>query len=103
MAHGELIDLERQGWRALASTGEQAADFYDRILDREPVMVLPGHVRAARRRLEVDVPPARGEGSPSAGQPHGSTQNGGGSSLGSGPVAAGGGGFGTGSSGGRYR
>jgi len=30
-------------------------------------------------------------------------QNGGGSSLGSGPVLAGGGGFGTGSSGGRYR
>lgn len=54
MAHGELIDLERQGWRALASTGEQAADFYDRILDREPVMVLPGGVVLDSRPVMVE-------------------------------------------------
>ena len=53
MSDGELIDLERQGWRALASTGEQAADFYDRVLDREPVMVLPGGVVLDDRALIV--------------------------------------------------
>ncbi|MFI7743556.1 DUF4440 domain-containing protein [Kocuria rhizosphaericola] len=34
--------LEQQGWQALSSTGEQAAAFYDDMLDQEPLMLLPG-------------------------------------------------------------
>lgn len=36
------IALEEQGWQALSSTGEQAAAFYDDVLDQEVVMLLPG-------------------------------------------------------------
>jgi hypothetical protein len=42
MTHHELIELEEQGWRALSSTGEAAAEFYERILDDRIVMLLPG-------------------------------------------------------------
>ena len=38
----EVIKLEQEGWRALASSREAAAAFYERVLDREPVMLLPG-------------------------------------------------------------
>jgi hypothetical protein len=39
---------------ALASTGVQAADFYGRILDRDPVMVLPGGVVLDSRPVMVE-------------------------------------------------
>ncbi|MBG0832658.1 nuclear transport factor 2 family protein [Planomonospora sp. ID67723] len=42
MAHDELIDLEKQGWQALSSTPEAATGFYERVLDRSVVMLLPG-------------------------------------------------------------
>jgi hypothetical protein len=42
VGESELIRLEEQGWRALSSTGEAAAEFYDRILDDRVVMLLPG-------------------------------------------------------------
>jgi len=38
----ELIDLEEQGWRALATSGAAAAQYYRQVLDDSPVMVLPG-------------------------------------------------------------
>lgn len=38
----ELIDLEQKGWRALSSSGEAAAEFYERVLDGAVVMLLPG-------------------------------------------------------------
>lgn len=38
----ELVELERDGWRALSSTGEQAAAFYERTLDDTVLMLLPG-------------------------------------------------------------
>jgi hypothetical protein len=38
----ELTALETEGWEALSSDGETARAFYDRILDVDPVMVLPG-------------------------------------------------------------
>jgi hypothetical protein len=42
MAQHELIDLEKEGWRALSSSGEVAAEFYERVLDEMVVMLLPG-------------------------------------------------------------
>lgn len=40
--HDELIALETAGWAALSSTPEAAAAFYERVLDRTVVMLLPG-------------------------------------------------------------
>ncbi|MFI6511224.1 DUF4440 domain-containing protein [Streptosporangium sp. NPDC050855] len=42
MTRDDVIDLERQGWQALSSTPEAATGFYERILDRTVVMLLPG-------------------------------------------------------------
>ncbi|MEU4832484.1 nuclear transport factor 2 family protein [Streptosporangium sp. NPDC023615] len=42
MTRNDVIDIERQGWRALSSTPEAATEFYERILDRTVVMLLPG-------------------------------------------------------------
>jgi hypothetical protein len=42
VGQSELIELEKQGWRALSSTGEAAAEFYERVLDDTVVMLLPG-------------------------------------------------------------
>lgn len=41
MGQSELIELEEQAWRALSSTGEAAAEFYERVLDDTVVMLLP--------------------------------------------------------------
>ena len=51
MPRDELIDLEEQGWRALSTGGEVAAEFYDRVFDRAVVMLLP---RTDARRPEYD-------------------------------------------------
>lgn len=42
MPRDELLELEEQGWRALSTTGEVAAEFYERVLDDTVVMLLPG-------------------------------------------------------------
>lgn len=42
MARDELIDLEESGWRALSSTGQAAAEFYEWVLDDTVLMLLPG-------------------------------------------------------------
>jgi hypothetical protein len=42
VGQSELIELEEQGWLALSSTGEAAAEFYERVLDHTVVMLLPG-------------------------------------------------------------
>lgn len=44
MSQDELIELEESGWRALASTGRAAAEFYERVLDDTVLMLLPGGV-----------------------------------------------------------
>ena len=36
----DLMALEQQGWQALSSGGESAAEFYEHVLDDNPVMVL---------------------------------------------------------------
>jgi hypothetical protein len=42
MTEDELIDLERRGWEALSSSGRAAVEFYERVLDRDVIMLLPG-------------------------------------------------------------
>ena len=42
MAHDDLAELEREGWKALSSDGEVARAFYERVLDHRVVMLLPG-------------------------------------------------------------
>jgi len=38
----DLIALEERGWHALSSGGAAAAGFYEQMLDRDVVMLLPG-------------------------------------------------------------
>jgi hypothetical protein len=45
----ELIELEEEGWRALSSSGAHAARFYERVLDEDIVMLLPGGMLLADR------------------------------------------------------
>jgi Domain of unknown function (DUF4440) len=42
MTEDELAALEREGWDALSTDGETARTFYDRVLDEQVVMLLPG-------------------------------------------------------------
>ena len=45
MSAEEFTALERQGWDALSSQGDAARAFYDRVLDDQVVMLLPGGMR----------------------------------------------------------
>jgi hypothetical protein len=38
----ELVELERSAWTALATSGEVAAQFYERVLSDDVLMLLPG-------------------------------------------------------------
>jgi hypothetical protein len=42
VGQSELIELEEQGWRALSTAGEAAAEFYELVLDDTVVMLMPG-------------------------------------------------------------
>jgi|Tabmets5t2r1_1033131.scaffolds.fasta_scaffold02248_4 hypothetical protein len=48
-AANELIDLERSGWRVLSTSAEAAGIFYGHVLDRSPVMLLPGGMNLTER------------------------------------------------------
>ncbi len=37
-----LLELERRGWQALSTDGEVAATFYDEVLARNVLFLLPG-------------------------------------------------------------
>lgn len=50
----EPIDLERQGWSALSSGGDAARTFYAHVLDRTPVMLLPGGLLLDDRNAIID-------------------------------------------------
>ena len=50
----ELLALEEQGWHALSSGGEAARAFYERVLDRTVVMLLPGGVVLDERATIID-------------------------------------------------
>jgi len=41
----EATTLEKAGWDAPSSDGDSARDFYERVLDRTVVMLLPGGMR----------------------------------------------------------
>jgi uncharacterized protein YchJ len=40
----DLLDLERQGWTALTKGGDAAAAFYDAVLAKDVLMLLPGGI-----------------------------------------------------------
>lgn len=40
--HTDLVEMERSAWRALASSGEDAAAYYERVLADRVLMLLPG-------------------------------------------------------------
>lgn len=45
----ELIELEKRGWRALATEGDAAGQFYAAVLREDAVMLFPGGLRIAGR------------------------------------------------------
>jgi hypothetical protein len=49
----EPIELERAAWRALSTTGDDAAEFYERVLASQVLMLLPGGLVIDDRRKVV--------------------------------------------------
>lgn len=45
----ELVELEQQGWRSLATEGDAARRFYASVLRADAVMPLPGGLRIEGR------------------------------------------------------
>ena len=52
--HDELIDLERAAWKALSTSGDAAAEFYDEVLAKDVLMLLPGGMTIDDRATVVD-------------------------------------------------
>ena len=52
--HDELLALERSAWEALSSSGDIAAAFYETVLAREVVMLLPGGLVIDDRATVID-------------------------------------------------
>ena len=46
-----LYAIEEEGWRALCTSGEAAADFYRDVLAEDVTMVFPGFVVADRQQV----------------------------------------------------
>lgn len=42
VAAADPVELERQGWQALSTSGDAAVAFYREVLDDSPLMLLPG-------------------------------------------------------------
>lgn len=53
MPESELSNIEQQGWKALSTSGDAAAEFYDRILDDPVTMLLPGGMVLDRREAAI--------------------------------------------------
>jgi hypothetical protein len=53
-AHDELIELERAAWEALATSGDDAAEFYETVLAPQVVMLLPGGMVLDDRHQVID-------------------------------------------------
>ncbi len=51
----DCLDLERQGWDALSTSGPIAAAFYEQILDSDVVMLLPGGMVLDDRRSIIEA------------------------------------------------
>ncbi len=54
MSQHELIDLERSAWKALSTSGDAAAEFYDGVLAKDVLMLLPGGMTIDDRATVVD-------------------------------------------------
>jgi hypothetical protein len=54
MSADDLPTLEREGWDALSSDGDTARAFYDRVLDDQVRMLLPGGITLDDRATIVD-------------------------------------------------
>ena len=52
--HDELIELERAAWKALSTSGDAAAEFYDEVLAKDVLMLLPGGMTIDDRATVVD-------------------------------------------------
>jgi len=52
--HDELIELERAAWKALSTSGDVAAEFYDEVLAKDVLMLLPGGMTIDDRATVVD-------------------------------------------------
>ena len=52
--HDELIDLEHAAWKALSTSGDVAAEFYDEVLAKDVLMLLPGGMTIDDRATVVD-------------------------------------------------
>ena len=55
MTEDELTTLERHGWDALSSDGEAAQAFYERVLDEQVLMLLPGGMTLDDRASIIDA------------------------------------------------
>ena len=54
MSQHELIDLERSAWKALSTSGDAAQKFYDKVLAKDVLMLLPGGMTIDDRATVVD-------------------------------------------------
>jgi hypothetical protein len=52
--HDDLVELERSGWNALATSADDAAAFYEGVLARRVLMLLPGGMVIDDRARVVD-------------------------------------------------
>ena len=52
--HDELIHLEHAAWKALSTSGDAAAEFYDEVLAKDVLMLLPGGMTIDDRATVVD-------------------------------------------------
>jgi hypothetical protein len=50
----ELIQLERAAWKALSTSGEAATAFYEEVLAKEVLMLLPGGMVIDDRSQVID-------------------------------------------------
>ena len=52
--HDALIDLEHSAWEALSTSGDAAAEFYERVLAEQVLMLLPGGMVIDGREDVID-------------------------------------------------
>lgn len=52
--HDRLIELERDAWAALSSSGDEATAFYDEVLADDVLMLLPGGLVIDDRREAIE-------------------------------------------------
>ena len=50
----DLVELERAGWRALSTGGDEAAGFYADVLAKDVLMLLPGGMVIDDRDRVID-------------------------------------------------